>query len=69
MSIATTSQTPVNTGLRSRNQAWDELDSCVCCGSRFEVVRASRFGYVPFCQSCLDRSLHPGMWDELGEGD
>jgi hypothetical protein len=52
---------------RARMQAWDELDSCVCCGSRVRLVRAARFGFVPFCQSCLDVSLHPGIWDEFGE--
>jgi hypothetical protein len=71
MSSTTTSQTPVHSrGLhheRERMRARAESHACVCCGSRSEVVRAARFGYVPFCQSCLDRSLHPGMWDELGE--
>jgi hypothetical protein len=52
---------------RARMQAWDDFDGCACCGSRFEVIRASRFGYVPFCQNCLDRTLHPGIWDEVGE--
>ena len=45
----------------------DEWDGCMCCGSCVEVVWEARFGYVPFCQNCLDRSLHPGMWDEFGE--
>jgi hypothetical protein len=71
MSSTTTSQTPVDSrGLqheRTRRRVRVALEGCVCCGSRIDVVRAPRFGHVPFCQSCLDCSLHPGMWDELGE--
>jgi hypothetical protein len=73
MANVTTSQSTVHSTRqmprheRARLQAWDEGDGCVCCGSRVKVVRAARFGYVPFCWSCLDRSLHPGMWDEFGE--
>jgi hypothetical protein len=71
MSSTTTSQTPVHSTRlpheRAPMRAWIEFDGCVCCGSRIEVVRSARFGHVPFCRSCLDRSLHPGMWDELGE--
>jgi hypothetical protein len=52
---------------RSRMQVLEEWDGCACCGSCVEVVREARFGYVPFCHSCLDRTLHPGMWDEFGE--
>jgi hypothetical protein len=52
---------------RARMRILDEMDGCACCGSCVEVVREARFGYVPFCQSCLDRTLHPGMWDEFGE--
>ena len=58
---------PMSRHERARMQAWDEWDGCVCCGSRTELVRAARFGFVPFCRSCLDRSLHPGIWDEFGE--
>jgi hypothetical protein len=69
MRNAITSETPVSTGLRQQRarMIWDGLDGCVCCGGRDQIVRAARFGYIPFCQSCLDRSLHPGMWDDLGE--
>lgn len=71
MSSTTTIETPVDSkGLqqeRTRMRARAESHGCACCGSHVEVIRAARFGHVPFCQSCLDRSLHPGMWDELGE--
>lgn len=71
--VNTSSQTSVNSTrplsrqTRAKLQAWDKWDGCVCCGSRIELVRAARFGYVPFCRSCLDLSLHPGIWDEIGE--
>jgi hypothetical protein len=73
MANANISQIPVHSTRpmlrqdRARMQAWDDFDGCVCCGSRCEVIRAARFGYVPFCQSCLDCSFHPNMWADLGE--
>lgn len=73
MANVTISQTPVLPTRpmlrqeRVRLQNLDEWGGCACCGSCVEVVREARFGYVPFCQSCLDRTLHPGMWDEFGE--
>jgi hypothetical protein len=71
MSNTTTSETLVHSAgrhqERARMRARAESHDCACCGSHIEVVRAARFGHVPFCQSCLDRTLHPGMWDELGE--
>jgi hypothetical protein len=73
MTNVNTSQTPVHVTRpmlrqeRGRMQVLDEWDGCACCGSCVEVIRESRFGYVPFCRNCLDRTLHPGMWDEFGE--
>ena len=52
---------------QAKMQAWEQWDGCVACGSHVEVVRSAQFGHVPFCRNCLDRSLHPGMWDDLGE--
>lgn len=61
------STSPMHQHDRVRMETWDEFSGCVCCGSRIEVVRVARFGHVPFCRSCLDCSLHPGIWDDLGE--
>lgn len=58
---------PLRREERSRLQSWDEMDRCVCCGSGVHVLREARFGHIPFCRSCLDRSLHPGIWDDFGE--
>jgi len=43
--------------------------ACVACGSRHHVKLHPRMEDVPMCHLCLDRSLPPLPWEDLGGGD
>ncbi|WP_157596140.1 hypothetical protein [Plesiocystis pacifica] len=45
----------------------DDVDTCASCGSHENLERSARFGEIPFCRECIDRSFHVEDWDDLGD--
>lgn len=45
----------------------DDVDACASCGSRENLERSARYGEIPFCRDCIDRSFRLSDWDDLGE--
>ena len=51
----------------SRGPVVHHDETCASCGSAENLERTARYGEIPFCRECLDRSFTLSEWDELGE--